>query len=169
FGEFFKGFDHFVQLLLVAIVSGVLMLAALIPLAIVGITSFGLEALLDGGYPDFESAPTFTLVIGILAFILPIIYIGVAWTWAPYFVVFYKMKFWDAMEASRKIITKNWWAVFGFLIVVGLIGGLGVLGFGVGMLFTLPIAMCIQYIAFASVTGLNKEDQGSTLEDHLVG
>ncbi|MEM9888659.1 MAG: hypothetical protein AAF849_22370 [Bacteroidota bacterium] len=170
FGEFFKGFDHFVQLLLVSVITLLLMTAALIPLGIVGFTSFGLGELFSGGAFDIEDVAIPTLIIGILAFMIPLIYIGVAWAWAPYFVVFYKMQFWEAMEASRKIVTKNWWMVFGFLFVVGLIAGIGVIGFGVGVLFTIPAAMCMQYIAFAEVTGLNKAgaEGASSLEDHLV-
>ena len=172
FNEFFKGFDDFVQLLLVTIISGLIMTAALIPLGIVAFTSFDMGEVFLGGEPDFGNVSVTTLVIGTLAFMIPLIYIGVAWIWAPYFVVFYKMQFWDAMEASRKIIGRNWWIYFLFLIVLVLINILGILGFGIGLLFTIPATMCMQYIAFAKVTGLHREiEEGgyNPIEDHLVG
>jgi hypothetical protein len=96
-------------------------------------------------------------------------YFGVAWSWAAMFVVFYKMSFWDAMESSRKLITKQWFFIFLFLFIVGLIAALGFVLLCVGMLATIPAAQCMQYAAFADVTKLNETpDAEDTIDQHLI-
>lgn len=166
FNEFFKGFDDFGQLVLVGLVTLALILAVIIPMSIIGITS---GAFIVADEPEFTTVGVIMLVVGMLALFIPIIYLSIAWVWAPYFVVFYKMKFWDAMEASRKVISKRWWKFFVFYFVTGLIAGLGFLFFGIGALFTIPIMYCAQYIVFAEVTNLHDESQTDRLiEDHLV-
>ena len=91
------------------------------------------------------------IVLGTLALILPGIYLAVAYTFAIPFIVFAKMEFWDGMEISRKLITRNWWSIFGLLILLFLINILGVLLFFIGILFTIPITYCAIYAAFEDI------------------
>jgi hypothetical protein len=85
------------------------------------------------------------------------------------FVVFYKMSFWDAMEASRKVISKNWFMIFLFLFVTGLIAGAGIILLCVGILVTFPAYLCMNYAAFADVTQLGTQpEKGDDIEKHLV-
>jgi len=169
FNEFFKGFDHFVQLFLVSLISGLIIAAMFMPFIIGAITFFAANDFFAyDSVPDFSEFPMISLWLGLLV-IIPVIYLGVAWSWAPMFVIFYKMKFWDAMETSRKVLTKNWWIFFGFVIVTGLIAGFGILGFGIGLLFTVPLVACMNYAAFAEVVGLHDTNDGNSyIEDHLV-
>jgi uncharacterized membrane protein len=90
-------------------------------------------------------------VIGIIAFIIPGIYLSVAWTFAVPVVYFFKSPMWDSMEASRKVITKNWWWFFLFAIVIGLINALGVIALFVGVFFTLPISYLALFAAFNDI------------------
>ena len=53
------------------------------------------------------------IALGMVALIVPGIYLAVAYTFAPLFIVFAKMEFWDGMEFSRKLVTKKWWNIFG--------------------------------------------------------
>ncbi|MEL6720377.1 MAG: hypothetical protein AAFP82_16850 [Bacteroidota bacterium] len=169
FNEFFKGFDHFVQLFLVSLISGLIIVAMFMPFIIGSITFFAANDFFAyDTIPDIEDFPMISLWLGLLV-IAPVIYLGVAWSWAPFFVIFHKMQFWDAMETSRKILTKNWWIFFAYIIVTGLIAGAGILGFGVGLFFTIPLVACMNYAAFAEVVGLNNEGgEHAYIEDHLV-
>ena len=175
FGDFFKGFNYVPQLALVALVTGLFTGLALIPFGLANVNmaiwvkdlivnSDSLATnpdLLFEGYPGFSGWTTILL--------LPSIYLSIAYAWAPLFVVFHKLNFWDAMEASRIIITKKWFLVFLFSIVIGLIAVLGFLGFCIGILFTYPAAMCMVYAAFADVTRLNEiQEGGMDIADHLV-
>lgn len=67
------------------------------------------------------------------------------------------MDFWEAMEASRKIVSKEWFSIFGFIIVLGLINLCGFLCLGVGLLFTVPMTSCAAYAAYADVVGVDAD------------
>ncbi len=160
FGDFFDGFKHLAPLVLATIVMMVVFLICMAPFfgAFVSIFMGDINAL-----EDFQF-PTWALIC-----IIPIIYLGIAWSWAALFIVFYNMPFWDAMEMSRKIITRNWLIIFLFSLVVGFIAGLGMLFFLIGLLFTIPIYYCSIYAAFADVTRLLDEEVDMGIESHLVG
>jgi len=111
------------------------------------------------GFDFFVPLLLFTLIsvifiaLGTLALILPGIYLAVAYTFAIPFIIFAKMEFWDGMEVSRKMVTKNWWSIFGLLILLFLINLLGVLVLFVGLLFTIPVTYCAIYAAFDDIVG----------------
>jgi uncharacterized membrane protein len=93
------------------------------------------------------------IALGLVALIVPGIYLAVAYTFVPLFIVFGKMEFWDGMEISRKLVTKNWWDVFGFVLLLFLINLAGTLAFLVGLLFTIPLTSCAIYAAFEDIIG----------------
>jgi uncharacterized membrane protein len=79
--------------------------------------------------------------IGFMACILPGIYLAVAWKLALPIIIDKRLGFWDAMEVSRKVLTRCWWSFFLFLIVCALINIGGILLCGVGLFFTWPLTM----------------------------
>jgi uncharacterized membrane protein len=100
--------------------------------------------------------------------ILPGIYIAVCYSFASLMVVIYKKEFWDALETSRKVITKNWWSFFGFLIVLGLINLLGVLCLIVGVFVTIPATACAIYAAFNDIAGTSGHVVDSELSSTIL-
>jgi hypothetical protein len=50
-------------------------------------------------------------------FILPAIYLAIAWSFAVPLVADRKLFFWSAMEVSRKIVTKVWFEVFALFLL----------------------------------------------------
>ena len=108
--------------------------------------------------------PLFLLVIvsvilvflGTLVLIIPGIYLSVGYTFAIFFVIFGKSDFWDAMELSRKLVSREWFAIFGLTLVLGLLNLLGALAFGVGLLFSIPITYCALYAAFDDIIGADQ-------------
>lgn len=93
------------------------------------------------------------IALGLVALIVPGIYLAVAYTFVPLFIVFGKIEFWDGMEFSRKLVTKKWWNIFGFVLLLMLINMAGALAFLVGLLFTIPITYCAIYVAFEDIVG----------------
>ncbi|HYW95024.1 MAG TPA: hypothetical protein VE870_05510 [Bacteroidales bacterium] len=96
---------------------------------------------------------SFLIAVGTMLFILPGIYLSVAYTFSTLFVIFGKMDFWIAMETSRKLIGREWLSFFGLIVVLVLINILGALAFGIGLLFTIPVTSCALYAAFDDVVG----------------
>jgi hypothetical protein len=171
FDDFFGGFSKFLQLFLASLVPNLLILASLIPLALLWgafIAKF-MNAIAATNTTDtsvvFSAAaslpmpgPLFTLLS--LLLLIPAIYLSVAYTLAIPFVVDKKLPFWDAMEASRKLISKKWFSWLGLLLVLGLLNFLGAIPFGLGLLITIPLAFCTLAVAYEDIVGLN----GSTTD-----
>jgi hypothetical protein len=111
------------------------------------------------GFDFFVPLLLYTLIgiifiaLGLVALIVPGIYLAVAYTFAPLFIVFAKMEFWDGMEYSRKLITKKWWNLFGLVLLLMLINMAGTLAFLMGLLFTIPLSYCAIYAAFEDIVG----------------
>ena len=85
--------------------------------------------------------------IGVLLLILPGIYLAVSYAFAYMLVIDRQMEFWTAMEVSRRVVTSQWWRMFGLLILACIIGALGVIGLIIGIFITLPI--CIGSMVYA--------------------
>ena len=71
------------------------------------------------------------------------------------------------MEMSRKVVSKNWFLIFLFVFVGGIIASVGMLALIIGILATYSIAPLMTYAAFADVTDLLSKDD-SDIVDHLV-
>ena len=91
--------------------------------------------------PEYGIMPYIGMFIGIISIIIPIIYLVIGWIYSMILIVDRKMNFWPAMELSRKTVTKHWFQIFFFLIAIGIISSLGVIVCGVGLFFTIPMAM----------------------------
>ncbi|MEI6757449.1 MAG: hypothetical protein WCK85_06305 [Chlorobium sp.] len=92
--------------------------------------------------------------IGFILLILPGVYLAVSYMFATFLIIDYRMEFWQAMETSRQIITKNWFAFLGFALVLTLINLLGILALGVGLLVSIPVTSCAIAIAYKDIIGL---------------
>ncbi len=66
------------------------------------------------------------IVLGFFCFVLPGIYLVVAWWFSLTLVIDKQLDFWSAMELSRKVVTRHWWKLFGLFIVALLLYALGI-------------------------------------------
>lgn len=89
---------------------------------------------------------------GILALVIPGIYLAVAFMFGIPFALFSGLDFWTSLELSRKLITMNWWKFFGFVIVLIGFNILGFLCFFVGLLVTIPVSYFSIYSIFEELT-----------------
>lgn len=55
------------------------------------------------------------------------------------------------MEASRKIITKQWFKVFGLGICLGIIVAISAIPLGIGLIWTIPLAMLSMGILYQTI------------------
>ena len=112
----------------------------------------------DGFKGPFLQLFLLSLVSGILIFvgtlfcIIPGIWLAISYSLANCILIFHKFEFWDAMEASRKVIATNFWLLLGTLIVIG-IGALlvTVLTCGLGFLFAIPVSILTIYVIFIKI------------------
>lgn len=79
------------------------------------------------------------IMIGFLLLIIPGIYLGIAYMMAIPLVVDRDMSPWDAMETSRKAVTKHWFKFFLFMLVMSLIMAISMIPLGLGLIWTVPM------------------------------
>ncbi len=77
--------------------------------------------------------------IGFLLLILPGIYLGVCYLLVVPLIIDRDLGVWEAMEASRKAITKRWFSVFGLYLLLLLIVLVSMIPLGIGLLWTIPL------------------------------
>ncbi len=195
FADFFKGTKYLAQLALMSLVMYLIFIAVFSPtvfsLANSGVIEWYGELLanpfnLERDPPPFELRHLWILLLNLL----PLLYFVVAYMWAPHFIIFKNKGFWDAMETSRQLITREWLSVFtlmlswfgifllvglGFALVIGITSAilpfLGVLlafGFGFVFICLMPVIYISYYTSFAAVTGFSNEETKDEIIDHLV-
>ncbi|MFW6227696.1 MAG: hypothetical protein ACOC31_06285 [Bacteroidota bacterium] len=98
------------------------------------------------------------IFLGLLILIIPGIYLGIAYTWMPLLIMFGGKEFWPALEDSRRIITKRWFTIFGFMLVIFLLNLAGALLLGIGLLITVPVSQLAILIAYDEVIGINNQN-----------
>ena len=84
-------------------------------------------------------AMTILLFIGFLLLILPGIYLAISYSFTYTLIVDKGLGVWEAMELSRKTVTKRWFKFFGLALLAGLIIIISVIPFGLGLIWTLPM------------------------------
>jgi hypothetical protein len=94
--------------------------------------------------------------VGLAACLLPGIYLGVAWKLTLPLIIDQRLGFWDAMEVSRKVLTRCWWSFFLFVILSALINFCGVLFCGIGLFFTAPLTMLALMFLYEDLFGSAK-------------
>jgi hypothetical protein len=89
--------------------------------------------------------------LGFVLCLLPGIYLVVAWVFALPLVIDKKLDFWPAMELSRKVVSRHWWLMLGFLIVCCLVVILGLLACCIGVFITTAIAQAALMYAYEDI------------------
>jgi uncharacterized membrane protein len=89
---------------------------------------------------------TILIIVGTIFCIIPGIWLAISYTLANCILIFHKLEFWDAMEASRKVVGKNFWSFLGLFIVMGLGGAIFiVLTCGLGSIIASPVIVLTIY------------------------
>jgi uncharacterized membrane protein len=76
--------------------------------------------------------------IGFLFLILPGIYLAIAYSFTLALITDKNMPVWEAMELSRKIVTKQWFKFFGLAIISLFILLVSIIPFGIGIIWSIP-------------------------------
>src|SRR6185503_644578 len=95
--------------------------------------------------------------LGFLCFILPGVYLFVAWMFALPLIADKKLDFWSAMELSRKVVTKHWWKFLGFILICLILNLAGALVLFVGLLIMVPWGVSAQMYAYEDILGSVKQ------------
>ncbi|MCW8821298.1 MAG: hypothetical protein OQK45_03645 [Sulfurovum sp.] len=84
-------------------------------------------------------------IIGFVLLVLPGIYLSIAYVFTLPLIADKGMDVWEAMELSRKAVTKHWFKVFGLFFLLSIMIGLGALVFGIGLIWAVPLLFVTLY------------------------
>ena len=93
---------------------------------------------------------TVFIAIGLVLFVIPGIYLAVSYLFSELLMVDKKLDAWEALETSRKAVTKKWFAYFALCVVLLFINVLGLIPFGLGIFVTAPFSLMAIVLAYVA-------------------
>ena len=149
--DIFLGFKNYGWLLLLSLVQGAVVIAAIIPGAIVMIVGGLLpvmQAQQAGGTPELDGTSIALLIVGFLL-LLVLATIAVVFTYFWYFLVADKRgEFGEALAAGYRAGKMNFWSILGLVILFGLVGFVAVIPCGLGLFFSIPWTFAVMAQAY---------------------
>jgi hypothetical protein len=141
-GDAFSGFSlAFVPLMLANLISVAINLVLMV-VCCAPLFSFFIHAAMQANrHGHMATLPSFSplALIGIFVGFVAIIYLAVSWMFAFLLIIDQGLGPWTALEVSRRVVGKQWFRVFCVALLGGIIAMLGIIGFFIGILFTLPL------------------------------
>ena len=125
-GAVFKGFGYFLNSFLFTIIWGMAIL---------------IGSLVVGWFPIIGQLLSLFLVYAAQAFLM----------FGLYLIVDKQMDFWPASQLSIQTVKTNFWPFFGLAAIASIIGSIGALAFGIGVVLTIPIQICILTVAYHEI------------------
>jgi uncharacterized membrane protein len=101
------------------------------------------------------------ILLGFLAFVLPGVYLAVAYVFSGMAMVDRPQSFVDALNSSRRLVTPHWFDVTLFLLAVFSIVVLGYLACLVGGFVTVPVGFCMLAAAYQQLLALAGQNASS--------
>ncbi|MBU6951428.1 MULTISPECIES: hypothetical protein [unclassified Hahella] len=163
--------DNAVIALILGLVNQIVISAVTIPIAM-GMFILGLKRSVDAPINVGEIFNYFSKVVplligvilmyllialGFVLLIIPGIYLAVSYYLALPLIAEKGLSPWQALEASRKAITKRWFAVFGLFLLLGLINFVAMIPLGIGLIWTLPMTMICYGALYRNIFGVEEE------------
>jgi uncharacterized membrane protein len=125
-GAVFKGFSYFLNSFLFTLIWGIAIL---------------IGSLLLGWFPIIGQLLSLFFVYAAQAFLM----------FGLYLIVDRQMDFWPASQLSIQTVKTNFWPFLGLAAIASIIGSIGALAFGIGVVLTIPIQICILAVAYQEV------------------
>ena len=96
------------------------------------------------------------MIIGLFFLIIPSIYLMVAYVFTYPLIVEKNLGPWEAMEASRKAVTHQWFKVFLTHFIMGHILFLSIIPLGIGLIWTAPMMLNVTGILYRIMFGVEE-------------
>lgn len=104
------------------------------------------------------------IFLGYLALIIPGIYLSVAYIFAMPLAADKGLSPWRALETSRKAVSKHWFAILGFMLLLALMNIAAFFALGIGLIWTIPWSFCAVGVAYRQ---LFSQEYGDGAEESL--
>jgi len=104
-------------------------------------------------------ASNFLISLGAMLLIVPGILIALLLIFVMPMVVFGRLELFQALKFSPMLVWKQFWEVTKFGLLLVLLNLAGVLTFGIGLLFTIPMSFAVIYFAYSDIVGMEKDTE----------
>ena len=94
------------------------------------------------------------IMIGFFLLVLPGIYLMFAYMYAMPLIIEKKMGPWQALETSRRALTKVWFRFFGLVWLIMLINMLGTFTLGIAWIWTVPWSILAMTLVYEKIFGV---------------
>ncbi len=94
------------------------------------------------------------IMIGFLLLVLPGIYLMFAYMYAMPLIVEKKMGIWQALETSRKAVTRVWFRFVGLIMLLSLINLVAMIPLFLGWIWTIPLAILAMAMVYQKMYGV---------------
>lgn len=92
--------------------------------------------------------------LGFLLFVLPGLYLAIAFILTIPLIAERKLSAWDAMMTSCKAINQHWFKVFFLYIVLGIILTISMIPLMIGLIWTFPLFIVAQGVLYRTIFGV---------------
>ncbi|MFN8260591.1 MAG: hypothetical protein U0X41_06570 [Chitinophagales bacterium] len=158
FSNFFDGYQKTGPLIGIAFLQGLIAIAIMLVFLLPFFLVVGFDFINEIETASASDTNFISFILLAFLMVIIILLVLVSWTFSGLILFFNERKVWDAMEISRKVITKKYLNWLGFLLLLGLINIAGCLFLFVGLLVTIPTTSCAIYVAYEEIIGLNLQD-----------
>lgn len=93
--------------------------------------------------------------IGFLLLIIPGIYLSIAYIFAMPLIADKGLSPWEALETSRKAVTKKWFSFFGMMLIIMIVNIIAMIPLGLGLIWTVPWTVNTMGVAYRNTFGFN--------------
>jgi hypothetical protein len=135
-GRIFRGFDYFLNAFLFIVVWGIAILIGSFILAL---------------FPVIGQLLSLFFLYATQAFLM----------FGMFLIVDKELNFLPASRESIQIVKTNFWPFFGLSAIASIIGSIGAVAFGIGIVLTIPIQVCILAVAYQEIFGRNGQAAAS--------
>lgn len=125
-GRVFRGFSYFLNAFLFMVIWGLAIL----------IGSFILSL-----FPVIGQLLSLFLAYAAQAFLM----------FGLFLIIDKQMNFWPASQLSIQTVKTNFWPFLGLSAIASIIGSIGAIAFGIGIVLTVPIQVCILAVAYEEI------------------
>ncbi|HEY3487273.1 MAG TPA: hypothetical protein VGL10_04350 [Gammaproteobacteria bacterium] len=98
---------------------------------------------------------TIMIAIGFVLLIIPGVYLAVAYTLALPLLIEKNMGIWEALETSRKALSKRWFTVFVIFVLLGLLFVAGTIPLGIGLIWVIPLSITVMGVMYKTIFGIS--------------
>ena len=125
-GAVFKGFNYFLNSFLFTVIWGIAIL---------------IGSLMVGWLPIIGQLLSLFIVYAAQAFLM----------FGLFLIVDQQMRFWPASQKSIDTVKTNFWPFLALATIASIIGSIGAIAFGIGIVLTVPIQICILAVAYQEI------------------